>query len=142
MDCSSPLFLPNMQTNKRQETQLNIQCLVIQNRLSIMRQFCTDISGMRQCIMHGQKHTSRGIKCLHMPLSAADMEPDASLFLPKGNYSSPRGVGGPGCGRGDLCFCVSKEVGVVPDVCSAEPAQHAHTHLNITAQTWPLTSTL
>ncbi len=127
MDCSSPLFLPNMQTNKRQETQLNIQCLVIQNRLSIMRQFCTDISGMRQCIMHGQKHTSRGIKCLHMPLSAADMEPDVSLFLPKGNYSSPRGVGGTWVWQGRFVFLCFKGGGGCPR-CLLRRASTAHTH--------------
>lgn len=33
------------------------------------------------------------MKRMHMKLSAADMEPDAALFLPIGNYSSLRVMG-------------------------------------------------
>lgn len=108
------LHLNNMQDNKTQEAKLRVQCLP--DLHSISRQFCRDISGMLQCIMHGQEYWRWHKKCLHMPLSAATIEPDAACFASRKLFK-PEGVGVLGCGREGSGF--QRAMGVAPDVCSA-----------------------
>lgn len=71
---------------------------------------------------------------LHMPLSAADMEPDASLSLPIGNYSSLRGVGGTRVWQ-EVCVCVSKGDGGLAQMSRASTAHLKHQ----SSTDWPLT---
>lgn len=139
VNCSSPL-LPNMRNNKKQETnELSVQCLPNPNRHSITRQFCRDISGMWQCIMHGQKYRSAHKKCLHMPLSAANMEPDAALFANRKLFKPEGLLGYLGvAGRGGLCVCFKGRWGL-PQMSVPQSQHSTPQHHRLAPDLYPLT---
>lgn len=65
-------------------------------------------------------------KCLHMPLSAATIEPDAACFANRKLFK-PEGVGVLGCGREGRIERVSKSDGGCPRCLLSTPRHESAT---------------